>query len=123
VDMNIVGFCDDALINDIVCAGIMGFDPKEIKHIELFKNHYYAGETGGVENVGEIKPDDVRRNFIRSHKNLFVRVEEQMMRNKAVVRVLHSDFVRRHFTYHFRGILKKLRGGSYSWYIDEDNKQ
>jgi uncharacterized protein (DUF362 family) len=123
VDMNIVGFCDDALVNDMICAGIMGFDPKEIKHIELFRNHYYSGTTESIENVGEIKPDDVKRNFVRSHKNLFVRTEEQLMRSRTIVRILHSDFVRRHFTYHFRGIFKKLRGGSYTWYVDEDNKQ
>jgi len=123
VDMNIVGFCDDSLLNDIICAKIMGFDPKEIKHIELFKNRYYSGTTDKIEIAGEIKPEDVRRNFIRSHKNAFIRIEEQLMRSRIVVRILHSDFVRRHFTYHFRGILKKLRGGSYLWYIDKDSKQ
>ncbi|MGA2323252.1 MAG: DUF362 domain-containing protein [Sedimentisphaerales bacterium] len=123
VDMNIVGFCDDSLVNDMVCAKIMGFDPKEIKHVELFKKYYYPAAIDNVEFAGEIRPEDVSRKFVRSHKNAFVRVEEQLMRSRTIVRILHSDFVRRHFTYHFRGIFKKLRGGSYTWYVDENNKQ
>jgi uncharacterized protein (DUF362 family) len=122
VDMNIVGFCDNSLMNDIICAQIMGFAPSEVKHIELFKNHYYSGTTDNIEIIGEIRPEDVRRNFVRSHKNTFVRIEEQLMRSRTVVKVLHSDFVRRHFTYYFRNILKKLRGGSYIWYIDKDKQ-
>jgi len=63
VDMNIVGFCNDSLVNDLICAKIMGFDPKEIKHIELFKKHYYSGTADNIEIAGEIRAEDVRRKF------------------------------------------------------------
>ena len=37
IDMNLMGFCDDMLVNDCVCAEIMGFEPLEIKHIIYFR--------------------------------------------------------------------------------------
>jgi len=121
VDMRIIGFCDDALVNDYVCAEIMGFEPFEIKHIDYFRKRYHDVDLDNIKIIGELKIADVRRKFEPSHKNWFVKVEEQLMRNHLIVRILFSNFVRRHITYHFRNILKKLRGGSYSWYIDRDD--
>lgn len=121
IDMNLLGFCDDMLVNDFVCANIMGFDPLQIKHINFFKSHYHDIPLDNIQMAGELKIAEVARKFQPSRKNWFVKIEEQLMRNKFIVRILFSDFVRKHITYHFRNVLKKLRGGSYSWYIIDSN--
>jgi len=119
IDMNIVGFCNDMLVNDIVCSQIMGFDPRYVRHIELFLRHHHNIPTGHIQMVGPLRIEDVRRQFKPSRKNWFIRFEEQLMRNHYIVRLLFSGFFQRHITYHFRNLLKRLRGGSFSWYADE----
>jgi len=121
IDMNLVGFGDDMLVNDSLGAQIMGFDPGEVRHIQYFKKNYHDIDLDQVEMVGDLKIEDVCRRFTPSRKNWFVRMEEQLMRNRMIVRLLFSDFFRRRITYPFRGVLKKLRGGSYRWHIEEDD--
>jgi uncharacterized protein (DUF362 family) len=119
IDMNLAGFCDDMLVNDVVCSRIMGFDPGTVKHIQLFRRRYHNIPLEQIEMIGPLRIEDVRRPFVPSRKNWFIRIEEQLMRNRWAVRVLFSKFFQRHITYHVRGPLKRLRGGSYSWYADE----
>lgn len=119
IDMNLVGFCNDMLVNDVVCSQIMGFDPQTVRHIQLFRRHYHDVPLANIEMVGQLQIEEVCRPFVHSHKNCFIRVEEQLMRSRCVVRVLFSEFFQRHITYHFRSLLKRFRGGSFSWYADE----
>jgi uncharacterized protein (DUF362 family) len=121
MDMNLVGFGDDMLVNDAVGAQIMGFDPRQIKHIRYFQQRYHDIPLDNVKMIGALRIEEVRRDFTPSRKNWFVRTEEQLMRNRAIVRLLFSDFVRQHITYRFRKLFKKLRGGSYRWYIEDDD--
>jgi len=118
VDMNLIGFSDDMLVNDYVGARIMGFNPLEIKHISLFKDNYHNLSLD-VKMIGDFDISDVCRIFKPSKKNWFVKIEGQLMRNKFIVSILFSYFVKRHIIYHFRGVLKKVRGGSYSWYVEK----
>ena len=119
IDMNLVGFCDDMLVNDVVCAKIMGFDPQTVRHIQLFRRRYHDISLTNIEMIGQLQIEEVSRPFAPSRKNWFIRIEEQLMRNRYVVRVLFSEFFQQHITYHFRNLLKRLRGGSFSWYADE----
>ena len=123
VDMNLIGFCDDMLINDVIASRIMGFIPSKVLHIKYFKEKYHNINVKDIMEIGDLRAKDVTRKFKPSEKNWFVKIEEQLMRNRVIVKILFSDFVRKNITYRFRKILKKFRGGSYSWYVkDEKNK-
>jgi len=112
VDMNLIGFSNDMVVNDIMGAKLMGFDPHEVKHL-----NYYIRNEINIEEVGDLKVNDIARKFEPCKKNLFVKVEEQLMRNPHLVRFLLSDFVRKNISYNLRKVIKKFRGGSYNWYI------
>ena len=120
VDMGLIGFADDMLINDHVAAQIMGLDPATITYLELFRKNHHNIDPSDIRMVGELDIDAVRRPFEPCRKNWFVRIEEQLMRCRPIVRILFSDFFRRHITYPLRAPLKRLRGGSYTWYINDE---
>jgi len=117
VDMNLIGFCDDMLVNDYIGAKIMGIDPFEVKHIKYFNEKYHNIALDKISFRGKLKVEDVAIKFEPCKKNLFIRIEEQLMRNPPIVRFLLSDFIRKNVFYHMRKGLKKLRGGSYDWHV------
>jgi hypothetical protein len=44
--------------------------------------------------------------------------EGELMRHRWIVKLLFSDWFRRNVSFRLHPLLKRLRGGSYSWYLD-----
>ena len=115
VDMNILMFADNPLYADITAAEVMDIIPDDVKHIKIFNEQYVGLKQLKVEFSGE-QIDGIRRSFKRASKNWFVKLEGEIARNPIMVRIVFSNFFRRHVTFYIRHILKRLRGGSFSWY-------
>ncbi len=117
VPMNLILAGTDPLDVDSVAARVMGFDPLQIRHIRLFANSRSVDPLEVEVRGADL--DSVRQNFKPARKNLFVRCEGELMRHRWIVRLLFSDWFRRHVTYRLNPLLARLRGGSFSWYIGE----
>ncbi|MFA6197907.1 MAG: DUF362 domain-containing protein [Patescibacteria group bacterium] len=121
VNLDVMLFADNPLLNDATVAQIMGFDPVKIQHISLC-NDWAKCDLNNISIVGTGNLKDVRRNFQPSKKNLFITIEGHLMQHKWIVNILFSEWFQTKITYRLRHILKRLRGGSYSWYFKESNK-
>lgn len=122
VPLNILLFAENPLVNDIVAAQIMGFEPTAIRHIRFVQT--WAGQVAAtVEYGGLVSLATIARHFEPAHKNLFIQAEGWLMQHPTVVKIIFNDWIRRHITYHFNWLLVKLRGGSYSWYVHNQEKK
>ncbi len=121
VEMNLIGFANSPLVNDIVASEIIGFNQGEIKYINYF-NRMTKVVYGDINFTGPVKVNDIKRKFLRAKQNLYLRFENNLMKYKFVVKILWSDIFRRHFTYPLRSFFAYLRGDSFSWYINEEKK-
>jgi len=113
--LGVLIFADNPLLNDVVAAKIMKIDLKKIKHLNL-TNLWMKKNFAKIEIDSYKEIDKISKSFILSHKNIFVRIEEQLMRNPFIVRILFNDWFRKNISKRLNFILKRLRGGSYSWY-------
>jgi len=117
VNLNIIMFSEQAIYNDVVAGKIMGIKPEEVKHIQLLNDGFLNLDLEDYSILGDKTVKDLSIPFKRAEKNLFIQIEGRLMQYPWVVRILFNDWFREHITYHINPILKKLRGGSYSWYI------
>jgi len=62
--------------------------------------------------------EDVARPFTPAGGRLFVRMEGWLMRHPTAVRLVFSDRFRRCVSRPLAPLLKRLRGGSHSWYAE-----
>ncbi len=114
VKLDLLMFSDNPLSSDIAASKIMKIDPNEVKHLVYFSDA--INRDLKLEIIGDSKLEDFSKNFEKAHKTWFIFIEERLMQHKWIVKIIFNDWVRKNITYHFRNILKKLRGGSYSWY-------
>ena len=121
LEMNLLIAGDNPYLVDTVAARIMGFKPSEIPHLVKFAEHTGLSPDA-VRSEGE-DIDRVMRNFEPAKPNYFVKTEGYLMRYRWVVKLLFNEWFRRNITYRINPILTKARGGSFSWYIqDNDGK-
>jgi uncharacterized protein (DUF362 family) len=113
VNLNLLMFADNPMASDIAACKVIGIEPKEVKHIVYFSK--ITNDNLKIKTKGNIKLENTRK-FKRAHKNWFVFIEERLMQHRWSVRIVFNDWVRKNITFHFRGLLKKFRGGSYTWY-------
>lgn len=118
INLGVLVFADNPLLNDAVAAQLMGFDPVSISHLRLC-NEWMQLDLQHIPLAGDTALESVRRNFRPSKRNLFIKIEGRLMQHRWIVNLLFSFWFQRNITYRLRHILKKLRGGSYSWYVDD----
>jgi len=121
INLGIILFADNPLLNDVAAAKIMRFNPQAIRHL-ILTNNWAKEDIDNTELIGNLNILNAARKFKPANKNLFVKAEGFLMQFPWIVRVLFNEWVQKNITYHFNKILKKLRGGSYSWYIDSKKK-
>lgn len=117
VEMNMVLSSQDLVASDTVCARLIGLDPRSIDHLQLAEQRG-LGSSQNIELVG----DEVEmpwRIFRPAKLNAYRRFEHRLMRS-PLVHILVSDRFQRHISSHLRPITRRLRGGSFSWYLDKD---
>lgn len=120
VDLGILMFADNPLFADVIVAKIMGFSVDNVKHLQLV-NEWAKENFASISVSGDVNLEEISRKFEPANRNLFVQIEGKLMQHKWIVRILFNDWIRKNITYYINPVLKKLRGGSYSWYIEEEN--
>jgi uncharacterized protein (DUF362 family) len=122
VNLEVLLFADNPLFNDVVAANIMKIPISDIKHIQLV-NGWANEDLSKISVEGNLELSTVARKFKLAQKNLFVKIEGKLMQHRWIVKILFNDWIRKNITYHISPFLKKLRGGSFSWYVeDKKNK-
>lgn len=119
VDLECLGFADHPVAADMLACLLMEIDPREVTHLSLFRE-YTGTDDRSLEVGGPLAVEDVARPFAHADKNWYVQFEGKLMQYRPVVKFFFDDRVRRNFTYYLDPLLSRLRGGSYSWYIDDD---
>ncbi len=120
VPLNVILVADDPVANDIVAARIMDIVPAKIKHLVLCQA-WSGVRPETIRLVGDTTIEAVRRPFAPARQNAFIWLEGRLMRQRWIVRILFNEWFQRNITFRFRGLLKRLRGGSYRWYLNEDD--
>ena len=116
--MGLIVVAPDPLSCDRVTHQIMGFARDRIRHIRLAEQ-LFGADIGPDPDVVGLAIDQVAERFEPSHKNWWIRLEEQLMRNRSVVKVVFHPTVQRNLIYPVRHVFARLRGGMYTWYIDD----
>jgi uncharacterized protein (DUF362 family) len=117
VEMNMVLSSQDLVASDTLCAQLIGLNPKSIEHLQLAERRG-LGSSRDIELVGDEVPIPWRV-FRPAKLNAYRTFEHRLMRS-PLVHVLVSDRFQRHVSSHLRPITRRLRGGSFSWYLDGD---
>jgi uncharacterized protein (DUF362 family) len=115
IEMNMVLASQDLVASDTICAQLIGLDPKSIEHLQLAEQ-CGLGSSRNIEVVG----DEVSRPwrvFRPAKLNAYRTFEHRLMRS-PLVHILVSDGFQRNVSSHLRPITRRLRGGSFSWYLD-----
>ena len=121
VNLNILLFANSMYCNDLVACRIMKIPTKEVLHLELVKK-WLTKEERNFTLREQISIKKIAKQFEPSKKNLYVAIEGKLMQHRSIVKIVYNEWIQRNFTYHFRNILKRVRGGSSSWYIDKPKR-
>ena len=96
---------------------LVGFERRFVRHIGLAEESF-GDDVGGEPAVSGLAIEDIAESFEPAHRGLWIRFEEELMRHRNVVRFVFNPKVQRRLIYPFRGVFSRLRGGSYTWYVD-----
>jgi hypothetical protein len=116
VEMNMLLASQDLVAADTVCARLIGLNPRTIEHLQMAEKRG-LGSSMNIELVG----DEVAlpwRIFRPAHLNAYRRFEHRLMCS-PLVHILVSEGFQRHVSSHLRPLTRRLRGGSFSWYLDK----
>lgn len=122
VDLDLLMFSDDLLATDATAARLIGLDPARIEHIVRYQAQYARYDLSEIQVEGDIT-DFPYRVFKPAGGNLFVKIEGELMRHPILIPLFFSDGFKRYVAYPLRGIVGRLRGGSYSWYIKKGDRR
>lgn len=114
VEMNMVLASQDLVASDTICARLIGLDPHHIEHLVLAERRG-LGSRQDIELLGDKVPMPWRV-FRPAHLNAYRTFEHRLMRT-PLVHILVSEWFQRHVSSHLRPITRRLRGGSFSWYL------
>ena len=116
VEMNMVLASQDLVAADTICARLIGLDPHAIEHLQMIEKRG-LGSSKDIELVG----DEIAlpwRVFRPAHLNFYRRFEHRLMCS-PLVHILVSEGFQRHVSRYLRPLTRRLRGGSFSWYLEE----
>lgn len=118
IAMNMVLASQDLVAADTICARLIGLDPNAIEHLRLAER-CDLGSSRDIELVG----DEVTlpwRVFRPAKLNAYRTFEHRLMCS-PLVHILVSEHFQRHVSSRLRPITRRLRGGSFSWYLDTNS--
>jgi len=122
VNLNVLMFSDSMYCNDIVACKIMKLNPNTVEHLNLVSANLNSRDKK-YKLIEHISLNKISKKFEPSKKNLFMAIEGKLMQHKIIVKIVYNEWVQKNITYHFRHILKNLRGGSSKWYIEKPIKE
>jgi uncharacterized protein (DUF362 family) len=122
VNLDLLLFADDPLAADVTAARIIGIVPEEIEHLLLFKERYAnkwdKGDLNQIKTFGNVTLEEVYRPFVRSELIWFLRIERRLLPHPWFLKFIYSRFALMYIVYPLRKVIKRLRGGASSWYLD-----
>lgn len=118
VDLDLLLFSDDLLAADVTAARLIGLDPATVEHLRLYQAQYARYDLSEIRAEGDVTTFPYRV-FKPSGGNLFVKIEGELMRHPILIPLFFSDTFKRYVAYPLRHVIERMRGGSYSWYIDD----
>jgi Uncharacterized conserved protein len=122
VSMGLLMFSDSMYCNDCAACKLMKLDENRVGY--LAKLHALLPEHDQNYIIeGDVTFFEMAKQFALPKPSLFVIIERRLMHHRWIVGILFSDWFRRNITYHFRKPLAMMRGGSYSWYVDNWEKR
>ncbi len=120
VEMNMVLASQNLVACDTICAQLIGLDPRQIEHLQMAEQ-CGLGSSREIELVGD-RVAFPWRVFRPAHLNVYRRLEHRLMCS-PLVHILISDWFQRHVSSHLRPVTRRLRGGSFSWYLEKEAGQ
>jgi len=125
VNLDLLLFADNPLAADMTAAHIIGMAPDEIEHLKLFKERYapntefkFGVGCNQITTFGNVTLEEVYKPFTRSELNWFLKIERKLLPQPWFLKFIYSRFALMHIVYPLRNIIKRLRGGASSWYLD-----
>ena len=118
VPLDLLLFGDDPLAIDIVASQLIGMSPSEIPHLKLFHDRYAPIEWNEVSIEGNVSLTEVIRPFSPSRLNWFLRIEKHLLPQPWFLKLIYSPIGLKYVVYPLRHLLKRVRGGASSWYLE-----
>jgi uncharacterized protein (DUF362 family) len=116
VRLNLILASDDQVALDTVVCKIIGLDYEKIRYIK-YGRRLGLGSWDNINVVGE-NISTVKRDFKKVRFNLY-RVFENAVMKSPLVYVVVTPAFQKYVTRNLRPITRRLRGGSFTWYIDK----
>lgn len=116
IKLNVLLFSNSMYCNDLTATKIMGLKSGDIKYLELVGS-YLSNENKKYKLINHIQLKKIKKNFKLPKKRIFSKLEGKAMQYKPFVKIIFNVWFQKNISYRLRHVLKKLRGGSYSWYI------
>jgi len=119
VNLDLLLFAKYPLAADVTAARIIGIIPEEIEHLRLFKEHYANIDWNQITYFGNVALEEVHRPFAHSELNWFLKIERKLLPQPWFLKFIYSRFALMYIVYPLRNIIKYIRGGASSWYLDK----
>lgn len=121
VELNLLLFSHNNYLADLIATQIMGIPSGTVGYVEIFHNHFDSRTRSDITIRGEPIIDHIHT-FVLPQPNLFIKLEGALKRNRLTRTVMFHPWIQRNLTYWFRGLIRRMRGGGYSWYLDEEHR-
>ena len=105
-------------VDDTVC-NLIGMPRSKVRYLELGKRIGLSPE-GGTE-LEDDSLETCKRVFEPVHFNLYRLFEKKLMES-PLVHPVTSYWFQKHVSSHISSLTHRLRGGGYSWYLDEKKR-
>ncbi len=118
VEMNVLLAGRSAWAIDRAVCDLIALDPKKVLYLEVGRKRGLEPES--IDRVGTAM-EDLKRPFEPIEFNAYRLFEKKLMES-PLVHLVTSNWFQKNVSSHLGGLTEKLRGGGYSWYLDEDQK-
>ncbi|MCA9447263.1 MAG: DUF362 domain-containing protein [Candidatus Omnitrophica bacterium] len=118
VEMNVLLAGKSAWAIDRTVCDLIELDPRKVRYLSIGKKR--GLEQPDIEVTGDSLPD-LKRRFEPVAFNAYRLFEKKLMET-PLVHLITSHWFQRHISSHLGGVTERLRGGGYSWYLDEEQK-
>ncbi|MBV6480937.1 MAG: hypothetical protein DIKNOCCD_00646 [bacterium] len=116
VEMNLLVAGKNCVAVDRTVCEIIGVSPHQVPYLRLAEKEPSLS-VGNIELAGD-PIEHCLRPFKPVEFNLYRLFEKKLMET-PLVHVITSGWFQRHVSSHLAGLTHRLRGGGYSWYLEE----
>ncbi len=118
VEMNVVLAGESAWAIDRTVCDLIEMNPKNVRYLAMGEDRGLGVEP--IQLVGD-PLTDLKRPFEPVAFNAYRLFEKKLMET-PLVHLVTSHWFQRHVSSHIGGLTERLRGGGYSWYLDEEGE-